>query len=89
MAPRWAAAAGVAVPIIIALGSLLGRNSTMLSEHEIRIRDLESARQLLISEVLISREKDDSLGSRISTLEGKLDVIRAPPVILTDNRGKR
>ena len=69
---EWAAVLGASVPVLLTLGAILGRTITLVGEHELRLKDLDASRELLIQEVMTSREADSSLGQRISKIEGRM-----------------
>ena len=96
----WAAIAGAAVPVVIAMISMFSHNVTVLSEHEVRLTNVEDGQRLLVEEILKSSTSRKIISERISHIEGRLQVTPeksipvtpAPigiPQFSTDKRGRR
>ena len=82
----WVAILGAAVPIILAMATMFGRNMTLLHEHEVRITNVEGGQRLLVDEHLKANTARRNISERISRIEGRLEVV---PPVETDDRGHR
>ena len=87
----WVAIAGVAVPVVLAMVTMFGRNTALLTEHGVRITNVEDSQRLLVDETLKGSESRKRIRERISRIEGQLSVTPETPIvqIQTDGRGHR
>lgn len=86
-----AALIGAGVTIVIAVASLLGRNTTVIHGHGERINELEKTKTFIVDEFLDASTSRKRLSDRISRMEGALEAnkIIAVPTTHTDSRGHR
>lgn len=87
----WAAIAGAAVPVVITMVSLFSRNVTMLSEHEVRITNIENGQVLLVDEYLKASVARRDIAERVAHLEGRMQSTPEIPIpgFSSDRRGYR
>ena len=83
---KWIALAAAAVPVVLAVGAIVGNTVGTLREHGVALAELKFNVTEIWQLFLNEQEKQVELTNRISRIEGRMD---AKVSIATDSRGPR